>query len=769
MSSLKSYFLKQYVIYIGVLITLIACLVLLVGNDKKDIIQNLYSENLGIYKASLNARAEYLLATENHNALRKLIINTPTPSSLCSVSFLNNSGNEIYGKVFRPCSDIKTTELSIEVHSERSSLLQDSDLDMFEYGLEQSEYFLGRIDVVSADIVDEGFSFISSMKEASKYLPIPMLILTIVFFYRFKKYELLESIISDLEHKRLSSDSVPSLIKENLLFDSLINLNSSHELREEEMQLLLDKAVAESHEKSMYLAAMSHELRNPLNVVIKYNEHALNELDSSNNPKTIRKYILESMHASEILANVVNDILDKEMLDLGNLVLSDEPVDISRIIDESFSLIENAYPSIQVKLIRPEQVYLPYVASGDSNRIKQILINLLSNSVKHTNKGYIEIEYTVDDISENRCKVHFVIKDTGSGINPEMLDDIFDPYVKSDKGSGSHKSSGLGLYIAKKIVGLYDGKISIDSKIDYGTTASVTLYLQKNKSSLSYIGNAVNLDPENPELIKSVKDKRVLVVDDCAANANSIKIMLSKYPVVVKCAHSGIAAIAWLTNNKCDCIIMDVSMPGMDGHETTQIIRQRLNINAPIIAVTAHAFQQEREECIRSGMTDFQTKPVNSNKLVSAIFSHFGYNSKFNFNPSNELADPFSTIYPGVDLSEPLRTLGHDIQLIYMNLRIFVDRYGDTANSLGYLCINQEKTAAFAHKLKNDAGNIGAREIEAICVILDSEQPNADLRVNLIAELEGKLPVVVDSAKKAKTILEVWVLKEKDNGSDTGH
>ncbi len=769
MISTKYHILRQYLLSVGLLTVFTAYIVITLDKDSSSKIQQIKEQKLNTYLTHIQNQSRLALITENQRKLEELSETAAPIPNVCAVIFYNASGTVIYRKQIRQCTSSNTTSIPMDIHSDNSSIVDDNDLDMYEHNWNESETLLGSIEVIAEKGLRSNADYAALAIIIFQYIAIPIIALTVFFVLRRRTLTLIHSVARDLENDTFCFDNCEGSIKHNPLFKSMMRIKCAGDQREKEQQKLLDCAVDESHEKTMYLAAMSHELRNPLNAVITYNKHALDELHNAKQTATIQKHILESIHASEILANVINDILDKEMLDLGTLVLSDEPIDISRIIEESFSIIENAYPLFNAKLLKPEQVYLPFVASGDSNRIKQILINLLSNSVKHTSKGYVEIQYTVEDTSQDKCKVHFVVKDTGTGIPAEMLGSIFEAYFKSSNGSGTNKSSGLGLYIAKKIVELYDGEISIDSTLNYGTTANVTLCLKKSNPSSPYFTINENLDPDNADLIAAVKGKSILVVDDCPANANSIKIMLEKYPVDVSCLKSGDEAIEWLPINRCDCVIMDVSMPDMDGHEATEIIRNSLDINVPIIAVTAHAFQDEREKCMRSGMNDFQTKPVNTKKLLSAIFRHFGYDSKLNTSQCSESEDPFSTIYPGVDLSEPLHTLGHDMQLICMNLSIFVDRYGDKANPLKHLCISQEKTASFAHKLKNDAGNIGAKEIEAICVILDREQLNSDLRANLITELEEKLPVVVESAKKAEILLEERMQRGKGDGADAGH
>ena len=374
--------------------------------------------------------------------------------------------------------------------------------------------------------------------------------------------------------------------------------------------LRIAKAHAEemSKAKDAFVATMSHEIRTPMNGIV-------GSLDLLRRTALAGEQVelVQVMHRSAgALLRVINDILDFAKLESGHLVLERVPFDLSVLLAEVVDLERNAAETkgLAVNLTISQEV--PKALLGDPWRLRQVLLNLLDNAVKFTATGTIDL---ICEPDATTGLMRFVVSDTGVGISANALDRIFDAFAQEDASTTRRfGGSGLGLAICKHMVGLMGGTIVAKSAPGKGSSFVFTCALP--------VAAALSAEPDPSEADGQTRfDARVLVVDDNAANRLLATKMLQSLGCKVTTASSGREALELVAAHEFELILMDCSMPDMDGFETTRRIR---GINAtlgttPIVAMTAYAMPGDRARCLESGMDDYLSKPVRIAELAKTI------------------------------------------------------------------------------------------------------------------------------------------------------
>lgn len=395
----------------------------------------------------------------------------------------------------------------------------------------------------------------------------------------------------------------------------------------EELRQAKEAAEAASLAKGQFLATMSHEIRTPLNAII-----GMTELAIETSQQAERTEFLQTIQtSSELLLYLINDILDFSKIEAGQM-------DIEAIAFDPVELVESVIGLMTVRaqskglILRSELGKdLPASLLGDPNRLRQILLNLVSNAIKFTETGevVVSVEVVICYGQSNRgVELHFAVRDTGIGIAPEHHERIFDKFCQADLSTTRrYGGTGLGLSISKLLVELMRGRIWLESAPGNGSTfhlsipfplvqQSRTLAAAKPFSDLSH-SLAVEAAPQPPT------PKRILLVEDSEANQQLVLRILQKAGYVVGVAENGQQAVEQIQAHRYDLILMDIQMPVMDGFEATTLIRQHeqqtSQESVPIIALTAHAIEGYRERCLESGMDDYLTKPIKSDRLLKAI------------------------------------------------------------------------------------------------------------------------------------------------------
>jgi len=361
--------------------------------------------------------------------------------------------------------------------------------------------------------------------------------------------------------------------------------------------------------KQQFLSNMSHEIRTPLNAIIGFTKVVLKtELTAKQT-----EYLNAIKVSGDALIVLINDILDLAKVDAGKMTYEQAPFKMASSI---FSMIHLFEPKIQEKNLKLLRIYderIPEVLLGDSVRLHQIIINLISNAVKFTNKGSITVQVELLEQTEEYAMIQFSISDTGIGIPENRLEKIFENFQQaSSSTSRIFGGTGLGLAIVKQLVESQSGTISVKSEILEGSTFSFVLKFKQSKTKLEVESNCIELD-------NGIKNIKVLVVEDIALNQLLMKTLLDDFGFERDIASNGKIAIERLKEKSYDIILMDLQMPEMNGFEATEYIRNVMNSNIPIIALTADVTTVDLEKCKTVGMDDYIAKPVDEKILYSKI------------------------------------------------------------------------------------------------------------------------------------------------------
>ncbi|MCD4698039.1 MAG: PAS domain S-box protein, partial [Bacteroidales bacterium] len=403
-------------------------------------------------------------------------------------------------------------------------------------------------------------------------------------------------------------------------FEELVKQRTK-ELEEINIQLKEAKNKAEKSDKlkSAFLSNMSHEIRTPMNAIIGFSE-LLKE--SGNTDDTQNEYIDIIVNKGNLLLNIINDIIDISRVEANELELNESECNIGNLIDElylSFNKTKELAKKshIELKIAHPD-TNGDIVVFSDTNRLKQILSNLVHNAIKFTHKGSVEVSYSIIGTEENK-KLKFCVKDTGIGIPGEKLDIVYNRFQQVDDSSTREfGGTGLGLTISKKLVELLGGNIGIESVIGVGSTFYFTVpYVKVN------IKKETALPPENiAKTDYSWEDKVILIVEDDLSSFFLLSSYLKNTKAKIIHTKNGKESVdICKSNSQIDLVLMDIQLPEMNGYDATQLIKKHRK-NLPVIAQTAYALASEREKCLKAGCDDYIAKPIYMNELLLVLQSY---------------------------------------------------------------------------------------------------------------------------------------------------
>ncbi|NER81338.1 MAG: response regulator [Leptolyngbya sp. SIO1D8] len=396
----------------------------------------------------------------------------------------------------------------------------------------------------------------------------------------------------------------------------------TQQLAESNHQLAAAKEKAEvaSQAKSLFIANMSHELRTPLNAILGFAQLMTHQSDLSAEVQQHASIIYQS---GEHLLSLINTILDFSKVEAGKMVLTPQAIHLNQLLNS----LENMF---RFKVLRQRLSltveYDPGVPSNvcvDGLRLRQVLINLLNNALKFTEKGKIALRVTSASptSSDASSELYFELEDSGVGIAPEELDTLFEPFTQTQSGKNAQSGTGLGLPLSRRLIELMGGKISVTSEVGVGTTVSFTLpveVISPSEKASSPKPNIIGLAPHQPCY-------RILIVDDSHANRLLMCKLLSPLGFNLREASDGQEAVVIWTQWQPHLIWMDLRMPGMDGIEATHKIKTHPQWSyTKIIALTASGLEEDWTEIAAAGADDFLRKPVQRLEILDKISEHLG-------------------------------------------------------------------------------------------------------------------------------------------------
>lgn len=382
----------------------------------------------------------------------------------------------------------------------------------------------------------------------------------------------------------------------------------------EEATLAVQEA---SQAKSEYLANLARELRTPVNGVIGLLNIAL---DREMSPE-LAEQLQTAERCADSLLSLLNDILDLSKIEAGKMTLETIPFDLRALLADCIQAYQLKATENSVLLRAEVSPDVPPEISGDPLRIRQIVANLVGNAVKFTEHGSVDVEVGGNFIQPGRFQLQIAVQDSGTGIPAEKLLHIFDKFTQAD-GSVSGKSggTGLGLAITRSLVELHGGGVQVQSELGRGTTFRVTLPCKAGlQAGAPRETNLAATAPVTPRI--SGSPARILVVEDNHVNQKVVTAVLRKRGFSIELANDGQEALHKLeTCGAFDLILMDVQMPVLDGLEATRLIRKEARWRElPIVAMTAHAMNGDKERCLEAGMNGYISKPVHPSLLLSTV------------------------------------------------------------------------------------------------------------------------------------------------------
>lgn len=494
--------------------------------------------------------------------------------------------------------------------------------------------------------------------------------------------------------------------------------------------------------KQQFLSNMSHEIRTPMNAIIGFTKVLLktNLTDKQN------EYLCAIKLSGDALIVLINDILDLAKIDSGKMSFESIPFKISASISSLLHLFEIKIQEKNLVFIKEYDTAIPEVLFGDPVRLNQILLNLISNAVKFTSHGQIKVSVKLISEDEDKVEINFIVSDTGIGIPNDKISSIFENFQQASSSTARlYGGTGLGLAIVKQLVDAQLGKIKVESIVDKGSSFSFTLNFHKTTLESYQSDDTIELDG-------SITNVNILVVEDMALNQLLMKTLLDDFGFANDMALNGKEAIVKLKNKSYNLILMDLQMPEMNGFETTEFIRNVMQSNIPIIALTADVTTTDLQKCTAVGMNDYIPKPIDEKLLYNKIIYHLKKNCiVLNDNKSKQVNQPGKIKYVNLEYLST-RTKSNQ-ELMKEMILLYLEQTPPLIDSIKKSLLEKDWPALHAavHKIIPSFSIMGiAKEFEEIALKVQHyaiERQHGGEIASLVVQLENVCSSACDELK----------------------
>jgi len=541
-----------------------------------------------------------------------------------------------------------------------------------------------------------------------------------------------------------------------------------------EIRQAKEEAERANNAKSRFLANISHEIRTPINTIMGMDEMILRE-DATNVPESyflsIMNYSIDIKNATESLLGLINDLLDMSKVESGKMHIVEREYDVQELLRSIVSMIRVRSTEKELTFDVIVDEIMPKRLFGDDGKIKEIVLNLLTNAVKYTKEGGFVFVVSMTQRKNNDCELTFSVKDTGIGIKEQDMDKLFTAYERLDEATNSGiQGTGLGLDISRRFAELIGGTLTCHSI--YGQGSEFVLTLNQRIVDDTPLGAFIEHDekaaqgPYVPQFI--APDADILVVDDNAMNLNVIKGLLKATKIFVTTATSGEECLEKIKETKFNVVLLDHMMPGMDGIETVKRIRDNYP-DLPVYVLTAN-YSLGEDYYKSKGFNGYLTKPIDSRTLEKTIMRHLPEEMMEKpeagdiIEDLKELPEDMLWLYDteGISVDDGIKNSGGISNYIF-SLKLFLDTIDSNSKTIedAYKNGNIRLYTIKVHALKSSARIIGAKELSELAAKLEAAGNKEDMTL-----IEGKTYELLSMYNDYKEKLSRLNVSEKDNAKE---